>query len=276
LAALPTGTITFLFTDVAGSTRLWEEQPEAMRSALARHDTLVRQAIEASGGHVFKAVGDQFCAAFATAPEAVQAALEIQRSLQSELWSELGPLSVRVALHTGDVEERGSDYFGPVLNRIARLLAAGHGGQVLVSLATQQLVQDSLPAGASLLDLGEHRLVDLTRSLRIYQLHHPDLPGTFPPLRTLTGGPHQLPEPLTPLLGRAHEIEQAVTLLRAGGERLVTLTGPGGTGKTRLGLQIAADLRDDFADGVFFVDLVPIRDPHLVIIALAQTLVHGG
>src|ERR687886_798253 len=157
----PTGTITFLFTDIEGSTTRWEHQPTAMQHALARHDALLRQTIEQHGGHVFKTVGGAFYAAFATAPDALDAALAAQQVLQHEAWGEVGPLRVRMALHTGTADERDGDYFGPSLNRIARLLAAGHGGQILLSLATQELVRDYLSPGVGLRDLGEHRLKDL-------------------------------------------------------------------------------------------------------------------
>jgi class 3 adenylate cyclase/DNA-binding SARP family transcriptional activator len=205
--AFPSGTLTFLFTDIEGSTRLWDQQPDAMRPVLAHHDSLLRQIIEGRGGHVFKTVGDQFCAAFATAPEALTAALAAQRALQTEPWPlpspcrggagggvGIGPLRVRMALHTGAAEARDEDYFGPALNRVARLLDIAHGGQILLSLATQELARDQLPGDASLRDLGEHRLRDLARPERIFQLLHPALPGDFPPLRSLDALPHNLPQ----------------------------------------------------------------------------------
>jgi class 3 adenylate cyclase len=214
---LPTGTVTFLFTDIEGSTRLWEEQPEAMRASLPRHDALLREAIETNNGFVFKTMGDQFCAAFAAASDALDAALALQQSLSgvgAPLVSALPvaeghpqgvPLRVRVALHTGAAEVRDGDYFGPALNRIARLLAAGHGGQVLLSEVTQGLVQDDLPADAILRDLGSHRLRDLQRPERIFQLLHPELPGDFPPLRSLDALPHNLPQQVTSFIGREKE-----------------------------------------------------------------------
>jgi predicted ATPase/class 3 adenylate cyclase len=269
---LPTGTVTFLFTDIEGSVRLWEQHPDAMRQALARHDLLLRHAIEAHGGQVFKTVGDAFCAAFSTPPAAVAAALEAQRALLSEPWEETGPLRVRLALHTGVPDVHGGDYFGAPLNRVARLLAAGHGGQVLLSAATQELVRDRLPEGVTLRDLGEYRLRDLARPERVFQLVHADIPAEFPPLRGLDAGPHNLPVQRTPLIGREKEIAAVRQLLLRTDTGLVTLTGPGGTGKTRLALHVGADLLDDFSDGVFFVDLAPIRDPGLVASAIAQTL----
>jgi predicted ATPase/DNA-binding SARP family transcriptional activator len=269
---IPEGTLTFLFTDIEGSTRLWEEHPEAMRLALARHDGLLHGAIAAHAGVLFKSMGDQICAAFPRVPDALGAALAAQRALQAELWEEVGPLRVRMALHTGAAEERQGDYFGPPLNRIARLLEAGHGGQVLLSLATQELARDHLPEGASLRDLGEHRLKDLVRPERIFQFVAPDLPADFPPLNTLDLRPNNLPAQSTPLLGREQEVAAAGERLRSEAVRLLTLTGPGGTGKTRLGLQVAADLLDAFESGVYFVGLAPISDPHLVASRIAQSL----
>lgn len=270
--SLPRGTITFLFTDVEKSTRLWEEQPEGMRSALARHDALLRQAIEQHGGYVFKTIGDAFCAAFATAPDAVSTALAAQQALRGEQTEGAHALSVRMALHTGTAEAREGDYFGQPLNRVARLLTAAHGGQILLSNATQELARDTLPDRVGLRDLGEHRLKDLTRPEHVYQLLHPHLRADFPPLRTLNECPNNLPAQLTPLVGREKEVEAVVALLRRPEVHLVTLTGPGGTGKTRLSLQTAAEIVEDYSRGVFFVPLAPVNDPDLVIPAIAQTL----
>jgi predicted ATPase/class 3 adenylate cyclase len=268
---LPTGTVTFLFTDIEGSTSLWEQHPELMRAALTRHDVILRRAIEENGGHVFKTVGDAFCVAFATAPAALATAINAQRALHSQPWGET-PIKVRMALHAGAAEERDGDYFGPPLNRVARLLAAGHGGQVLFSLAAQELVRDHLPSDAALRDVGERRLKDLVRPEHIFQLIVPDLPGDFPPLRTLDTRPNNLPVQATPFIGREREVEAARRRLLQPDVHLLTLTGPGGTGKTRLGLQIAADMLNDFADGVFFVPLARITDPGLVESAIAQEL----
>jgi serine phosphatase RsbU (regulator of sigma subunit)/class 3 adenylate cyclase len=185
VAKQPTGTVTFLFTDIEGSTRLWEQHPEAMRGALAHHDALLRQAIERHSGYVFKTVGDSSCAAFATAAGALAAAVAVHRALLGQVWAETGPLRVRMALHTGPAEERGGDYFGSPLHQVARLLAAGHGGQTLLSQAVSEKVAHALPEGASLRDLGEHRLRDLLHPMRIFQLLTPDLPADFPPLATL-------------------------------------------------------------------------------------------
>jgi class 3 adenylate cyclase len=270
--SLPTGTVTFLFTDIEGSVNLWEEHPSAMRAALARHDDLLRHAIESHGGHVFKTVGDAFYAAFTTAPDAIVAALDAQRSLHAEIWNETGPVRVRMALHTGTAEVRGGDYFGPHLNRVARLLDAGHGGQVLLSLATEELARDQLLEGASLQDRGEHRLRDLARPERVFQLVTAELPADFPPLRTLDARPNNLPVQPTPLIGRETEVGAVRDLLHRDHVRLVTLTGPGGTGKTRLGLQVAADLLEELEDGVFFVNLAPITDSSLVPSTITQPL----
>ena len=181
--AQPIGTVSFLFTDIQGSSSLWENHPEEMRAALERHDALMREAIENNEGYVFKTIGDAFCAAFATAPAAVSAALEAQLALQAEPWLPETTLKVRMGLHTGAVEHRDDDYFGPPVNRVARLMSVGHGNQILVSAATQELIRDQLPLHAELLSMGAHRLKDLARSEEIYQVRHPDLPSHFPPLK---------------------------------------------------------------------------------------------
>jgi predicted ATPase/class 3 adenylate cyclase len=269
----PTGTVTFLFTDIEGSTKMWERNPRAMQEALARHDELLRTTIEARHGYVFKTVGDAFCAAFGTATDAAEAALACQLALLEEGWAEeVGAIRVRMALHAGAAEERDGDYFGPPLNRVARLLSASHGGQVLLSHAAKELTRDDLPDGASLKDLGERRLKDLFRPERVFQLLSPHLPTSFPPLKTLDARMNNLPAQPTPLVGRERELGEVRDLLRGEGVRLLTLTGPGGIGKTRLGLQVAAELLDEFADGVFFVALAPLTDPALVASAIASPL----
>jgi class 3 adenylate cyclase/DNA-binding XRE family transcriptional regulator len=270
--AVPGGTVTFLFTDIEGSTRYWEQHPQAMSDALARHDAILRTTTEAHGGIIFRTVGDAFCVAFANAPSALRAALNAQRALQRQAWGELGSLRVRMALHTGTVELRNGDYFGPPLNRVARLLAVGHGGQVLLSAATQELVRDQLSPDAELRDMGLHRLRDLTRPEQIFQVVVPDLPADFPQLKTLERHSHNLPAQPTALIGREPAIAAVCGLLQRPDVRLVTLTGPGGSGKTRLALQIAAELLDEFGDGVWFVNLAPLRDPTLVASSIAQTL----
>src|SRR5215211_5946779 len=268
----PTGTVTFLFTDIEGSTKMWERSPQAMQTALARHDELLGAVIEECGGYAFKRLGDAFCCAFPTAPDSLEAALEGQRTLLSSDWEQTEPLRVRMALHVGAAEERDGDYFGPPLNRVARLLSAAHGGQTLISLATQELVRDQLPEGTDLRDLGERRLKDLFRPERIFQLIAPGLPSEFPPLRTLEARPNNLPMQPTPLVGREREAGEVAERLRSEEVRLLTLTGPGGTGKTRLALQAAADLLEEFEDGVFFVAQAAITNPELVPSTIAEPL----
>jgi predicted ATPase/class 3 adenylate cyclase len=269
---LPSGTVTFLFTDIEGSTKLWERHRLAMRDALARHEAILRQAIESRGGVVFKTIGDAVCAAFASAPQALAAALDAQRALQTEDWGAIEALRVRMALHTGTAEVQASDYAGFALSRVARILDAGHGGQVLLSLATQVLVRNHLPPDADLRDLGAHLLKDLARPERIFQLIAPGLPADFPTLHTLEARLTNLPAQPTVLIGRKQEVATLCELLRHAETRLVTLTGPGGTGKTRLALQATAELLDDFADGSYFVNLAPISDHVLVASTIAQTL----
>src|SRR5947207_1869910 len=184
---LPTGTVTFLFTDIEGSTRLWEAQEGAMRNALVRHDAVLRQAIERDGGHIFKTGGDSFCVAFSTATNAVTACLAAQQALHKEHWPPSAEIRVRMALHTGTAETREGDYYGPTLNRVARLLALGHGGQTLLSESTRQQCEGGLPGGALLLPLGEYALKDLARPEPVFQLCHPTLPRAFPPLKAPSG-----------------------------------------------------------------------------------------
>ena len=274
MAHLPSGTVTFLLTDVEGSTALWERDPEAMRRALARHDTLIGAGIECRGGVVVKhrGEGDSVFAVFARVSDAVAAAADLQRALQAEPWPIPALLRVRMALHTGEAELRESDYYGVAVNRCARLRSAGHGGQILLSEATAAIARESLPEGAGVRDLGTHRLRDLQRPERIHQLVLPDLLTEFPALASLDGRPNNLPVQPTPLIGREREVDLVGSLLLREDVRLLTLTGPGGTGKTRLGLEVAADGLDYFEDGVFFVALAPISDPALVIPAIAQTL----
>jgi len=273
MAELPGGTVTFLLTDVEGSTALWEQAPEAVRVALARHDALFEAVIAEHGGaHIRpRGEGDSRFAVFASASGAVSAALAIQRAFTTEAWPTPRPVKVRIGIHTGEAELRDGDYYGSAVNRCARIRGIGHGGQTLLSESTAALVRDDLPDGAHLADLGEHRLKDLTRPERVLQVTVPDLPSDFPSLTSLDARPHNLPIHPTALLGREREIAEVCTLIRNGG-RLVTLTGPGGTGKTRLSLQIAADLGGDFHDGAFLVELAPISDPALVPSAISQAL----
>src|SRR5215207_8176958 len=215
----PSGTVTFLFTDVAGSSRRWDEQPDGMKGALQQHDAILREAIERHGGHVFKTVGDSFHAAFATAPDALHAAVEGQRALAESDWGG----AVRMALHTGTADERDGDYFGPTLNRVARLRDAGHGGQILLSAVTAALVRGQVPEGVELRDLGTHRLRDLTEPERVYQAAVWGLPADFPALRLADDRPTNLPAPLTSFVGRERELDDIARLLERA--RLVTLTG---------------------------------------------------
>ncbi len=266
----PTGTVTFLFTDIEGSTRLWEQHPQAMCDALGRHNMLLHQAIAAHDGVVFKTMGDAFCAAFPTAPDALRAAVTAQQSLQSELWANSVPLRVRMALHTGTCAVRDGDYFGPPLNRVARLLSAGHGEQILLSQSAYELTHDALPAGCSLQDLGAHSLRDLARPERVYQLCCLELRAEFPPLKSLKTLPNNLPQQVTSFVGRERELGVIKDLLSR--TRLLTLTGSGGCGKTRLSLQAAADVLDAYPDGVWLVELAPLTDPDLVPQTIANVL----
>jgi predicted ATPase/class 3 adenylate cyclase len=271
-AHLPSGTVTFLFTDIQGSTQLWELQRAVMPSALARHNAILHAAITVRGGAVFKTVGDSICAVFVNAPQALAATLDAQRALAAEPWETIEPLRVRMALHTGTAEIHDGEYMGLALSRVARLLDLAHGGQILLSLATQELVRNHLPGDVELRDLGAQRLKNLTRPEQIFQLIAPDLPTEFPPLRTLGAQPTNLPAQPTALIGREREIAEVTALLRRDDVRLLTLTGPGGTGKTRLALQSAAELLDTFPDGVWFVNLAPILDHILVATTIAHTL----
>ena len=271
MAELPSGTVTFLFTDLEGSTRLWEEHPDAMRGALARHDEVVTAAVEARGGYVVKSTGDGFLAAFASASDAVGAAIDAQRTLGAEPWPETGPLRVRMGLHTGAAELRDRDYHGSALNRAARLMAVGHGGQILVSLVTSELIRG---AGVNLMDLGSYQLRGLTEPERVFQVLHPDLEAEFGALASASPGPgnprSNLPAPLDRFVGRVEELREVEH--RLGRTRLLTLLGPGGTGKTRLAVQAASELRDDFDDRVYFVGLSSCRDLDAVLAVTARTV----
>jgi predicted ATPase/class 3 adenylate cyclase len=277
MSNLPTGTVTFLFTDIVGSTKLWEAHPDEMRAALVRHDELIEQVVAQHDGALVRprGEGDSRFAVFSRATDAVGAAAELQRALVSESWPAPAPISVRMALHTGEADLRAGDYYGSAVNRCARLRAVGHGGQVLVSEATTQLVRDRLPQGAGLRDLGEHLLKDLQRPEHIFQLDGPPEPGLltdFPPLGTLDNRPNNLPIQRSPLIGREKELVAVQKLLLREDVGLVTLTGPGGVGKTRLALQAAAEMAENFEDGVFLAALTAVSDPSLVAAAIAQVL----
>src|SRR5271165_7166966 len=211
---LPSGTVTFVFSDIEGSTERWERDRAEMQLALRRHDAILRREIEARGGYVFKTIGDAFCAAFRTAPEAVAASYATQRAILSEDWSAIGGLKVRMAIHTGEADERDGDYFGPAVNRTARLLAIGHGAQVLVSGIAADLAQGMLPPRVTLRDLGQHRLRDLARPEWVYQLVADDLPAEFPALRSLDALPNNLPRQLTTFVGRETDVAEIEALLR--------------------------------------------------------------
>jgi predicted ATPase len=255
-----------------GSTRLWQQFPEAMKVVLARHDDLVRAAVEGNNGLVVKTTGDGFHAAFASAQDGLSACIHAQQSLLKENWEETGPLRVRMGLHIGEAQQRGGDYYGTAVNRAARLMSAANGGQVLLSSTVAGLLADYLPDEVSLLDLGEHRLKDLQRPENIFQLVHPRLPADFPVIASLNRLPNNLPSQPTVFVGRQAELVEINNLLGADTVRLVTLIGPGGTGKTRLALQSGAELIDRFVDGTYFIDLAPIRDPNSVLATIARTI----
>jgi predicted ATPase/class 3 adenylate cyclase len=255
-AAAPSGVVTFLFTDVEGSTRRWETDADGMRLALAAHDEVLRRAIEAHGGWLFKHTGDGVCAAFASPRSAVDAAVAAQLQLE---------LPVRMGLATGEAELRDGDYFGTVLNRTARVMAAGHGGQILIDTATAELL-----SGVDLADLGARRLRDISKPVNIFQVVVSGLPTDFPALRTLDATPGNLRPPTTSFLGREEEIAELQTALKA--HRLVTLTGPGGVGKTRLAVEVAARLAAEFSDGVWVVEFAPVGEPTAVAEAVAAPL----
>jgi predicted ATPase len=240
--------VTLLFTDIEGSTRRWESDPDAMRSALAVHDEVLRSAIECAGGWLFKHTGDGVCAAFGSARAAIDAAVTAQRRLG---------LPVRMGLASGEAHERDGDYFGPVLNRAARVMASGHGGQILVAASTASLVD-----GVELVDLGEHRLRDLSGATRLFQVGGDGLAVGFPPLQTMDLVPGNLPVQPTSFIGR--DVETKELTEQACAHRLVTLTGVGGVGKTRLAVHVAAELAAEFADGVWLIELAPVGDPAAV------------
>jgi class 3 adenylate cyclase len=266
----PSGTITFVFTDIEGSTRRWDSDRRAMEAAVRTHDALVRTAIAGNGGHVFKTIGDAFCAAFSKPEDAVAAMFQAQRALAVQDFSSVDGLRVRVAIHTGTADERDDDYFGPTVNRVARLLSVTHGGQVLLSGVTGDLVRGALPDGATLHGLGRHRLKDLSHPENVYQLAGPGLTAEFPPLPTLGNYRNNLPVQTTSFVGREAEVGEIEALIRR--HRLVTLVGAGGIGKTRTSIHAAADLIADYPDGVWFVELAPLSSGDFLASTIAQTL----
>jgi predicted ATPase/class 3 adenylate cyclase len=264
MSAYPgSGFLTFLFTDLENSTGLWEQFPESMHTALARHDALLRQAVKTHHGLIVKSTGDGVHAVFESPSNGVAAALAAQQALTYEEWpAETGTLKVRMGVHSGECQERDGDYYGPELNRAARIMGLAYGGQVLVSEVTTSLVRHALPSQASLASLGMHRLKGLAAPEEIFQLFHPDLRVEFPALQSLAAYQHNLPIQLTSFIGRQAELTQITRLLSQ--TRLLTLLGPGGTGKTRLALQAAAEVLDHFPDGVWLIELAPVSDPQLV------------
>jgi predicted ATPase/class 3 adenylate cyclase len=260
--ATPSGIVTFLFTDVESSTRLWEDHPSQMDAAMARHDEIMRLRIEQHRGYVFSVAGDAFAAAFHTPNEAAQASIAVQQDLAEEPWPEPIRIRVRIGLHTGVAEERGGDYFGPVLNRAARLMSAGHGGQVLVSAATKELLADH-----GFVDLGEHRLKDLSAPEHLFQLDIAGLDAHFAPLRTLTDSMTNLPIRMASFVGREDEVSMLVAKLLA--TRAVTLCGPGGVGKTTLGIQVGAEADHG---GAWLVELAPVSEDEAVPYQFAAAL----
>lgn len=277
MGALPSGTVTFVFTDIEDSTRRWQANGSAMGEALARHDSLLAECFERAGGRIFKHTGDGMCAAFPSTNSAVEAAVDAQRRLAAGDWDDVGGLPVRMGVHTGEVDEREGDYFGPVLNRVARIMAAGHGGQVLVSSATASLLDDDdgRADGVSLRDLGLHELRDLSQPERLFQLVAEGMAADFPPPRTGVIANNNLPLARSSFVGRSSAIDEVRELFAT--SRVVTLVGIGGTGKTRLALEVAARVLDDF-DSVWLVELGPIADGRQIpsTIATAIGLALGG
>jgi predicted ATPase/class 3 adenylate cyclase len=272
MSDLPTGTVTFLFTDIEGSTRLLLQQGQRYGSLLTEYRDLLRALFQAHSGQEVDTQGDSFLVVFGRAVDAVAAAVAIQRLLASHSWPEGVRMATRIGVHTGEPQLHPGGYVGIDVHRAARLMAAGHGGQVLLSQATYGLVRHELVEGVSLRDLGEHRLKDLLHPERIFQLVIADLPADFPPLKTLVSRRSNLPSQPTPLIGREQDVAAVCARLHRPEVRLLTLTGPGGIGKTRLGLQVAADLLDAFVDGVNFVNLAPIGAANFVVSAVAQTI----
>ena len=269
---LPAGTVTLLFTDIEGSTRLLQRLGERYADVLAECRQLLRGVFQHWHGHEVDTQGDAFFVVFARAADAVSAAVAAQRALAAHHWPEDVEVHVRMGLHTGEPSAVAEGYVGVDVHHAARIMSAGHGGQVLLSQATRELVEHTLPDGVRLRDMGEQRLKDLRQPGHLFQLVIAGLPADFPPLKTLTTHRNNLPVQATPFIGREKEVAAIAQLLRREDVHLVTLTGPGGTGKTRLALQVAAELSDLFADGLYFVDLAPVSDPALIIAAIAQTL----
>jgi predicted ATPase/class 3 adenylate cyclase len=270
VAELPSGTETFLFTDLEVSTRLWEREPGAMREALARHDAILRESVALHGGQVVKGTGDGVHAVFATADAAVKAAVDAQLGIGAEQWTVSDRLRVRMGVHTGSAELRDADYFGPSVNRAARLMSVAHGGQIVVSAAAEELSREALPEGVTVTDLGLHRLRDLGAPERVFQVLHADLDREFPPLASMDAHSSNLPAQLTSFVGREPELASIAEVLKSA--RLVTLTGVGGVGKTRLAIQVGAEHLSEFADGVWLCELAAAGDPEAMVQVVAGVL----
>ncbi|MGE2722332.1 ATP-binding protein [Mycolicibacterium celeriflavum] len=263
----PSGTVTFLMTDLEGSTRLWEQDPEAMKAAMVRHDEMLEKTIAEHNGFVFARMGDGMAAAFETAGDAVRAAATFRCLLAEEKWRTPKPLRARIGLHTDEAVLVEDNYVSEPVNRCSRLMAAAHGGQIVVSGATGPLVRDELPDACELVDLGEHRLRDLGRPMRIFEVAADAGDEGFPPLRTLDAFPGNLPAQVSSFIGRQTEVSRVAGALADA--RVVTVTGVGGVGKTRLALQVAADVLPRYRDGAWLVDLAPVRDPDGIATAVA-------
>jgi predicted ATPase/class 3 adenylate cyclase len=270
--ALPTGIVTFLFTDIEGSSRLWERAPDDMRDALARHDALCRDVVARHNGVVFKTVGDAICSAFTHPNEALNAAIDAQRALSNHVWPRaIERLRVRMALHSGECTQRDGDYFGATLNRVARLSSLAYGEQILVSTATAALLRDVLSENVALRELGAHRLKDLAQPEPTFQVIAEGLRSDFPALPSLDARPNNLPSQISSFVGRACELKDVTTSLEEA--RLLTIVGPGGIGKTRLGSQVAAEvLGDGYPGGAWFIDLTAVRRPDSIAGAVAAEL----
>jgi len=267
---LPTGTVTFLFSDIEGSTRLLQAFGDRWPKLLERHHELLGQAFSRNHGEVVGTEGDSFFVVFRNAADALAGAIDAQRALTVEPWPSDGRITVRIGIHTGDAMLANDTYVGLDVHRAARIMATGHGGQILASSATESIVRQSRPEGVELLDLGAHRLKDLAAPEQLFGVRADGLPSEFPPLRGLDAAANNLPTQLTSFLGREQEVSDICELLTT--HRLVTLTGPGGTGKTRLSVQAAAEIMDRFPGGAYFVPLAPIREIELVLPTIAQTV----
>jgi predicted ATPase/class 3 adenylate cyclase len=275
--AFPSGVLTFLFSDIQGSTPLWEKDPAGMSEALEQHNAVLHEAIAAYDGCVFKIIGDEFQAMFHTSDQAIRAAIDGQRKLANTVWGHIGPLRVRMGIHTGSAQWEGHDFaVSHTFNRTARIMSCGHGGQILISAEAKAALGAELPPAVSLQDMGRVRLKGLTEREHLYQVNAPDLVQAFPPLKTISGsapsGAHNLPEPATPFIGRQQELRELGQLLGSDGTRLVTITGAGGMGKTRLALEFAWRRRGQYASGVHFISLAPLSAPDQILPVTAKVV----